>query len=178
MYNSIWTFSRFNLAWISAISSSRKLMICVDGQKSTKENVYSHRWALLSWVQLLHCTTEKNDRKKNVLCSQHLNCNKFSNTGKPHYMDSHFRNTDTLFRVVKSVWLPAKITAYLASISWLLFLAFLYGWRFLNEISLDWPVTLTTELSTSKLSDKPAHYYGQFSSSLGKALTLSLNSTC
>ena len=29
--------SRFNLAWISAISSSRKLMICVDGQKSTKE---------------------------------------------------------------------------------------------------------------------------------------------
>ena len=81
--------SRFNLAWISAISTSRKLMICVDGQKSTKENVYSHRWALLSWVQLLHCTTEKNDRKKNVLCSQHVNCNKFSNTGKPHYSDSH-----------------------------------------------------------------------------------------
>ena len=82
-----------------------------------------------------------------------------------------------LGRVVKSVRLPAKITAYLASISQLLLLAFLYGWRFLNEISLDWPVTLTTELSTSKLSDKPAHYYGQFSSSLGKALTLSLNST-
>jgi len=38
-------------------------------------------------------------------------------------------------------------------------------------------VTLTTELSTSKLSDNPAHYYGQFSSSLGKAITFSLNST-
>ena len=34
-------------------------------------------------------------------------------------------------------------------------LAFLYGWCFLNKISLDWPLTLTTQLSTSKLSDNP-----------------------
>ena len=27
------------------------------------------------------------------------------------------------------------------------------AWRFLNEISLDWPLTLTTQPSTSKLSD-------------------------
>ena len=27
---------------------------------------------------------------------------------------------------------------------------------FLNKISLDWPLTLTTQLSTSKLSDNPA----------------------
>ena len=28
---------------------------------------------------------------------------------------------------------------------------------FLNKISLDWPLTLTTQLSTSKLSDNPAN---------------------
>ena len=37
-----------------------------------------------------------------------------------------------------------KIAAYLVSISQLLCLAFLYGWHFLNKISLDWPLTLTT----------------------------------
>ena len=58
--------------------------------------------------------------------------------------------------VVKSSWRLAKITAYLVSISRLLCLAFLYGWRFLNKISLDWPLTLTTQPSTSKLSDNPA----------------------
>ena len=31
---------------------------------------------------------------------------------------------------------PAKIAAYLVSIGWLLCLALLYGWRFLNKISL------------------------------------------
>ena len=35
----------------------------------------------------------------------------------------------------------------------LLCLAFLYGWRFLIKISLNWPLTLTTQPSTSKLSD-------------------------
>ena len=33
-------------------------------------------------------------------------------------------------RVVKSSWLLAKIAAFLVSISQLLCLAFLYGWRF------------------------------------------------
>ena len=59
------------------------------------------------------------------------------------------------FRVVKSIRLPMKITTYLISIGWLLCLAFLYGWRFLNKISLDRPLTLTTQPSTSKLSDNP-----------------------
>ena len=58
-------------------------------------------------------------------------------------------------RVVKSSWLPAKIAAYLVSIDWLLCLAVLYIWRFLNKISLDWPLTLTTQPSTIKLSDNP-----------------------
>ena len=61
-------------------------------------------------------------------------------------------------RVVKSSLLLAKIAAYLFSISRLLCLAFLYGWRFLNKISLDWPRTLTTQPSTSKLSDNPEHH--------------------
>ena len=34
-------------------------------------------------------------------------------------------------------------------------MAFLYGSRFLNKISPDWPLTLKTQLSTSKLSDNP-----------------------
>ena len=49
-----------------------------------------------------------------------------------------------------------KIAAYLISIGQLLCLAFLYGWCFLNKISLDWLLTLTTHPSTSKLSDNPA----------------------
>ena len=36
----------------------------------------------------------------------------------------------------------------------LLCLVFLYRWHFLNKISLYWPLTLTTQPSTSKLSDK------------------------
>ena len=51
--------------------------------------------------------------------------------------------------------LPVKITAYLVTISRLLCLAFLYRWHFLSKISLDLPLTLTTQLSTSKLSDNP-----------------------
>jgi len=40
--------------------------------------------------------------------------------------------------VVKSSRLLAKIAAHLVSIGQLLCLAFLYGWRFLNKISLVW----------------------------------------
>ena len=58
--------------------------------------------------------------------------------------------------VVKSRRVLKKIAAYLVSIGWLLCLAFLYGWHFLNEISLDWLFTLATQPSTSKLSDNPA----------------------
>ena len=59
-------------------------------------------------------------------------------------------------RVVKRSRLPAKIASYLFSIGWLLCLAFLYGWHFLNKVSLYWPlITLTTHWSTSKLSDNP-----------------------
>ena len=56
-------------------------------------------------------------------------------------------------RVVKSTWLPAKIVTYLVSNGQLLSLAFLCVWRFLNRISLERPLTLTTQLSTSKLFD-------------------------
>ena len=59
-------------------------------------------------------------------------------------------------RVVKSSRLPTKITTYLVSISRLLCLALLYEWHFLNKISLDWPLTLTTQPPTSKLSGNPA----------------------
>ena len=58
-------------------------------------------------------------------------------------------------RVVKSSWLLPKIATYMYSVSngRLLCLAFLYRWCFLNNKSLDWPLTLTTQPSTSKLSD-------------------------
>ena len=58
-------------------------------------------------------------------------------------------------RVVKSSRLLAKIAACLVSIGQLVCLAFLYGWCFLNKISLVWLLTLTTQPSTSKLSDNP-----------------------
>ena len=44
----------------------------------------------------------------------------------------------TFSRVVKNSRLQAKIAAYFVSMGWLLCLTFLYGWRFLNKISLDW----------------------------------------
>ena len=65
-------------------------------------------------------------------------------------------------KVVKSSRLPVKIIAYLVSNSRLLCLAFLYGWRFLNKISLDWPLTLTTQPSTSRLSDNPDMHSSSF----------------
>ena len=54
-------------------------------------------------------------------------------------------------------WLPVKIVAYLVSIGWLLCLAFLYGWRFLNKICLDVLAAYfdNSEPSTSKVSDNP-----------------------
>ena len=58
-------------------------------------------------------------------------------------------------KVVKISRLSVKITACLVSISQLLCLAFLYRWHFLNKISLDWMLTLTTQPSTSRLSDNP-----------------------
>jgi len=57
--------------------------------------------------------------------------------------------------VVKSSRLPAKIAAYLVSIGWVLCFAFLYRWCFFNKIFQDWPLTLTTQPSNSKLSDNP-----------------------
>ena len=48
-------------------------------------------------------------------------------------------------RVVKSNWLPAKIAAYLVSISWLLCLAFLYAWTF--KIKYPWTGHLLRQLS-------------------------------
>ena len=56
-------------------------------------------------------------------------------------------------KVVKSSWLPAKIVP-----TWLVSAGY-SAWHFstdgvfLNKISLDWPLTLTTQSSTSKLSD-------------------------
>ena len=61
--------------------------------------------------------------------------------------------TVLMFRVVKSNQLLAKIAAFLVSIGRLLCLTFLYRWRFLNNISLDWVLTLTTQPSISNHSD-------------------------
>ena len=58
-----------------------------------------------------------------------------------------------MYRVFKISQLPAKITTYLVSIAQLLCSAFLNGRCFLNKISLDWLLTLTSQPSTSKLSD-------------------------
>ena len=75
-----------------------------------------------------------------------------SNRSISHVMDQK------LIRIgaVKSIQLPAKIAAYLISIGRILWLAFLYIWCFFNKISLDWPLTLTSQPSISNLSDHPA----------------------
>ena len=52
-------------------------------------------------------------------------------------LGSNFPDKKVINGVVKSSLLPVKIVAYLVSIGWLLCLAFLYGWRFLNKICLD-----------------------------------------
>ena len=71
------------------------------------------------------------------------------------FFSRHYR------RVVKSSRLPA-IAPYLVSIGRLFRLAFFYGWRFLNKISLDWWLPLTTQPSTSKLSDNPTSRYTNY----------------
>jgi len=64
-------------------------------------------------------------------------------------------------RVIKSSQPPAKIAAYLVSVGQLLCLVFLYRLCCWNEIFVDWPLTLTTQPSTSKLSDNPTVYWWQ-----------------
>ena len=69
--------------------------------------------------------------------------------GYMYIMKQFMTSSPLAYRVVKSSRLLAKIAAYLViSIGRLLFLAFLYGWHFLNKISLDWLLTLTTQPST------------------------------
>ena len=71
---------------------------------------------------------------------------------------SHLSHLKSLIhRVVKSNRLPAKIATFLVCIGRLLCLVFLYRWCFLNKLSLDWRLTLTTQPSTSKLSDNPGY---------------------
>ena len=75
-----------------------------------------------------------------------------SNRSISHVMDQKLIHIGA----VKSIWLPAKIAAYLVSIGRLLWLAFLYIWCFLDKISLDRLLTLTSQPSISNLSDNPA----------------------
>ena len=88
----------------------------------------------------LHLLIGKLERKMN------------SNRSISHVMDQKLIHIGA----VKSIRLPAKIAAYLVSIGRLLWLAFLYIWHFLDKISLDWPLTLTSQPSMSNLSDNPA----------------------
>ena len=76
--------------------------------------------------------------------------------------NSHDRDGDLLFRTMEvavpeySAIMHRKVLfLFFFSISRLLCLAFLYGWGFLIKISLDWLLTLTTQLSTLKLSENP-----------------------
>ena len=79
-----------------------------------------------------------------------------TNVAQIQFKSQHRPQTRVEFRVVKSSQLPEKIAAYLVSMGQLLCLAILYGWHFfLNKILLDWLLTLTTQPSTSKLSDNP-----------------------
>ena len=78
-------------------------------------------------------------------------------------------------RVVRSSQLLLKIAAFLVSIvPLILCLGFLYTWRFLNKISLDWLLTLTTQSSTSKLSDNPAFTQPHFADLKSSLLAFSL----
>ena len=72
------------------------------------------------------------------------------------------RKFKALIRVVRSSQMLAKIAAFLFSISWLLYLAFLYGWHFSNKISRDWLLTLTTQPSTLKPSHNPAQFQANY----------------
>ena len=65
--------------------------------------------------------------------------------------------TATMFRKMLSKYtiFSTVLSKIVVSMGRLLFLAFLYRWCFWNKKSLDWPLTLTTQPLTSKLSDKP-----------------------
>ena len=79
----------------------------------------------------------------------------------PSVYKNDWKMKNVVIRVVKSSWLPEKMATYLVSIDRLLCLAFLYGWRFfIKKISLGWLLTLTTQPSTSKLSDNPGPLRG------------------
>ena len=90
-----------------------------------------------------HCKYSLCVNKKNILGG-------YSSFFKPKAWNYLQFNWINLYRVVKSSQLLVKIPAYLvSSIGCLLCLAFVYGWCFLNEISLDWPLTLTTQPTAS-----------------------------
>ena len=81
-------------------------------------------------------------------------------TNQKYYPDLSSGSSE---RVVKSTRLLAKIAAYLVIIGWLLCLAFLYGWHFINKISLDWLLTLTTQPSTSNFLTTLVHHLYEIS---------------
>ena len=96
-----------------------------------------------------------------------LSFNPLANSSEPTVADQirkmrAVHNQQEGIRVVKSSRLPVKIAAYLVSTGPLLCLAFRYRWRFLNKISLNWPLTLTTQPFTSNHSDNPVVYCNQF----------------
>ena len=74
---------------------------------------------------------------------------KFPTCISPH-SELHVYTPNLQSYMVVSSRLLVKIAAYmnLVSIGLLLRLAFLYGWRFLNKISLEWPLTLTVYFKT------------------------------
>ena len=90
-------------------------------------------------------------KKTKFLCET-LYC-AFHDAKPTGYKSEELRENGT--RVVKSSRQPARIATNLVTIGRLLCLAFLYGWFFINKISLDWPLTLTTQPCTSKLCDNP-----------------------
>ena len=81
-------------------------------------------------------------------------------TNQKYYPDLSSGSSE---RVVKSTRLLAKIAAYLVIIGWLLCLAFLYRWHFINKISLDWLLTLTSQPSTSNFLTTPVHHLYEIS---------------
>jgi len=56
-------------------------------------------------------------------------------------------------------------------------LAFLYGWHFLNKISLDWPCTIASQPSTSKLAENCVEFTKKYEGLLspGKRKTVHNN---
>ena len=120
--------------WIAMLKTDKKYHLCEN--KSNPCEVYHKGFNTISFSKPYWQSTWKSPT---VIILTHNPAKKYLNTG-----------------VVESSRLTAKIAAYLVSIGWLLCLAFLYGWRFLNKIYPDWLLTLTTKLSTSKLSDNPA----------------------